>query len=65
MTGLYDMLGVSRQNVSQKLHRVSKKAIAAKAALVLASDIRKDHPRMGCRKIYWKVADQMPMGRDR
>src|SRR5882762_8262403 len=64
MTGLYDMLGVSRQNVSQKLHRVSKKAIAAKAALVLASDIRKDHPRMGCRKIYWKVADQMPMGRD-
>jgi putative transposase len=64
MTGMYGMLGLSRQSVSQKLHRMSKKAIVANTVLDLASDIRKKHPKMGCRKMYLKIADQIPLGRD-
>lgn len=64
MNQFYAMLGISRQNVSQCIVRERAKSAAAKMVLDLASDIRKDHPRMGCRKMFWKSADQMPMGRD-
>lgn len=64
MNRFYAMLGVSRQNVSQRLHRERAKSAGAKMVLDLASDIRKDHPRMGCRKMFWKSSNQMPFGRD-
>lgn len=64
MTDLYKILKMSRQNVSQKLHRAAVKAIAEGAVLELASEIRKNHPRMGCRKMYWKNFSKMPLGRD-
>jgi transposase InsO family protein len=33
-------------------------------AIDLANEIRKDHPEMGCRKMYWKNLSQLPIGRD-
>lgn len=64
MNRFYAMLGTSRQNVSKCLGQQRLKSAAAKMVLDLASDIRKDHPRMGCRKMFWKSAEQMPLGRD-
>jgi hypothetical protein len=38
--------------------------MAAGVIIDLAEQIRKDHPRMGCRKMYWKSFQNMPLGRD-
>ena len=65
MKDLYSMLGMSRQNISQKLSRVQRKAMVADTAVELATQIRKDHPVMGSRKMYWKSLYQLPIGRDR
>lgn len=64
MNQFYTMLGTSRQNVSQQLRRVEDKTAARQLVLNLARDIRKDHRRMGCRKMYWKSFNKMPLGRD-
>lgn len=64
MNRLYDMLGISRQNVSQSLRRQRSRSATAQLVLDLARDIRKDHNRMGCRKMYWKSFNAMPLGRD-
>lgn len=64
MKDIYHMLGLSRQNVSQCLERVRAKAIAGEVVIDLAKNIRKEHPKMGCRKMYWKAFKEFPMGRD-
>jgi putative transposase len=64
MTDLYFMLGMSRQNVSQKLIRAHNQALREEAVVELAGQIRQDHPQMGCRKMYWKNLSQMQVGRD-
>ena len=64
MTAMYSMLGMSRQNVSQKLLRAQNKSVTSQTVVDLADQIRKDHPQMGCRKMYWKSLHQLPMGRD-
>jgi putative transposase len=64
MTQMYKMLNLSRQNVSQKLRRTVARNLAEEIVLELAGEIRKDHPQMGCRKMYWKSFSQMPLGRD-
>jgi putative transposase len=64
MTDLYRMLGMSRQNVSQKLLRIYKQTLREAAVVELAAQIREDHPQMGCRKMYWKGLSALPVGRD-
>jgi transposase InsO family protein len=64
MSELYSMLGVSRQSASQKASRMIAKSAAHGLILDLASQVRKDHSVMGCRKIYWKHLQEMPLGRD-
>ena len=64
MNQFYNLLGMSRQNVSQCLNRAAIKSVAAKRVLDLARDIRKDHPKMGCRKMVLKSNTEMPLGRD-
>jgi transposase InsO family protein len=65
MTAMYSMLGVSKQSVSQKLTRQFYGALTADAVVDLAAGIRDNHPRMGCRKMYWKSLSHLPLGRDR
>jgi putative transposase len=64
MKDIYHMLGVSRQNVSQCLHRAVGKRVVAELVVNLAKDIRKEHGKMGCRKMYWKAFADLPLGRD-
>ena len=64
MKDMYHMLEVSRQNVSQCLRRAEVKTQAAEMVINLAKDIRKDHRRMGCRKMYLKAFMDFPLGRD-
>lgn len=64
MSELYRLLGMSRQNVSQKLLRAQRQVILADQVVDLAAQIREYHPRMGCRKMYWKSLSQLPLGRD-
>jgi len=64
MKDIYDMLGISRQNVSQCLQRAHCKTMAADMVVKIAKDIRKEHRKMGCRKMYWKAFKDLPMGRD-
>lgn len=64
MKEIYHMLEVTRQNVSQCLRRAEVKAQAAEMVVNLAKGIRKEHGRMGCRKMYWKAFMDFPLGRD-
>lgn len=64
MKAFYSMLKMSRQNVSQKIIRSQRGAMIAETAIELANEIRKDHPEMGCRKMYWKNLSNLPIGRD-
>jgi len=65
MNRMYAMLGESRQNVGQRLQREAAKSKVACMVVKLAAEIRRDHPRMGCRKMYWKGLKEMAPGRDR
>jgi transposase InsO family protein len=64
MKAIYQMLGESRQNVSQCLQRAFTKTLASNQVVDLAKDIRKEHGKMGCRKMYWKAFVDLPIGRD-
>src|SRR5688572_8264025 len=64
MKEIYTMLGTSRQNVSQCLQRIRAKTTAADMVVSVAKDIRKKHPKLGCRKIYLKAFKDLPLGRD-
>lgn len=64
MKDIYHMLGLSRQNVSQCLQRVCAKTLAAEVVVSFAKEIRKEHGKMGCRKMYWKAFADLPFGRD-
>ena len=65
MTRMYRMLNMSKQNVSRKFKRLSARATMEKQVIDLAQDIRANHPRMGCRKMYRKCGQLIPLGRDR
>jgi putative transposase len=64
MKEIYAMVGTSRQNVSQCLQRVRAKTTAADMVVSVAKDIRKKQPKLGCRKIYLKAFQHLPLGRD-
>jgi len=64
MKEIYHMLELTRQNVSQCLRRAQVKVQAAEMVVELAKDIRKEHRRMGCRKMYLKAFMDFPLGRD-
>ena len=64
MKEIYNRLGTSRQNVSQCLQRLRAKTTAADMVVSVAKDIRKKQPKLGCRKIYLKAFQHLPLGRD-
>ena len=64
MKDLLDWQGISRQGAHQGIERARAAQRAALETVELASQVRSEHPSMGCRDIYYAVREQMPRGRD-
>ena len=63
MNALFRSLSISKQSFHQKLDRFYLEFSAQRQLLVLIYQIRKDHPTMGCRDMYYKLNPEC-MGRD-
>ncbi len=63
MNNLYTSLDISKQSFHQKMNRDLKLRSEQKQILLLVHKIRKDHPTMGIRDMYFKLSSQI-MGRD-
>lgn len=62
--------GITRQAHYQKLHREAARDIENELVLEMVRQIRRKHPRMGCRKISYKIQpmlaqESLKIGRDR
>ena len=64
MNKLYKSLSISKQSFHQKMDRSLKLRSEQKQIMLLIYQIRKDHPTMGIRDLYYKLRPQS-MGRDR
>jgi putative transposase len=64
MNGLYNALSIKKQSFHQMLKRRGTKMDEAEQILLLVDKIRKDHPCMSVREIYFKLNPQS-MGRDK
>lgn len=64
MTQLYETVSVKKQSFHQMLRRMETNQGEAEQVLFLVNRIRKDHPCMGVREIYFKLNPQ-GMGRDK
>src|SRR5690606_34191889 len=56
-------LGISRQSFHQRLNRIFRKNEQGHQLLFLVYEIRKDHPVMNCRDMYYMI-NPGNMGRD-
>jgi len=63
MNALFRSLSISKQSFHQKLDRFYLELSEQRQLLVLIYQIRKDHPTMGCRDMYYKLNPEC-MGRD-
>lgn len=64
MKDLYLVAGLSKQALwNYKRDQVKESSIIQKV-LHEIQQVRKNHKRMGCRRIYYKVKDKIPIGRD-
>jgi putative transposase len=63
MKAMYNISGISKQAVHNHFQRLPIKELRKQAVVESAAIIRKDHPRMGCRKMYWKLEPDF-IGRD-
>ncbi len=61
---LYEALDVSKQSFHQKLNRRLKEVNYKATLSVLIAQIRKDHPTLSCRAIYYKI-EPKGTGRDK
>lgn len=55
MIALYTMIGITKQAHYKRVHYQKKKAQLAHELIVEAGKIRKEHKRMGCRKMYYEI----------
>lgn len=56
--------GISRQGAHQAIRRMHRSQDDVATAIELAEQVRREHPRMGCRDIYYARRAKMPRGRD-
>ncbi|NOT37382.1 MAG: IS3 family transposase [Saprospiraceae bacterium] len=61
---LYKSLGISKQAVYQHMMRALNNRNIEQQVILLIYKIRKDHPTMGCRDMYYKIKPP-GLGRDR
>jgi len=64
MHALYGMVGITKQGHYKRIRRERELSSIADVILSKAAVIRKDHPRMGCRKLYDEIGNR-GLGRDR
>ena len=64
MKDLLSWKGISRQGAHQGIRRLGRLQKDVLETIEQAKQIRTDHPRMGCRDMYYAVRDKMPRGRD-
>lgn len=64
MIALYQMIGISKQAHYQRINHQKKMANLSEELIEGARQIRKEHKRMGCRKIYDEV-NPTGIGRDK
>lgn len=60
---LYSVLGISKQSVHKMLDRSSRRLDERMLVIHMVNEVRKDHPSMGCRDIYFKLKPEF-IGRD-
>lgn len=63
MKDLYSVAGISKQAVWKSQIKADKRAQASECVVSHLNCIRKDHKRMGCRKMYY-TPHKFPIGRD-
>jgi putative transposase len=63
LEALYRAVGTARQNVHGYIERLSSRKCLEQQVLKLVSEIRRDHPEMGMREMYFKLRPD-GMGRD-
>ena len=63
MNMLFKVMGVSKQSFHQYHNRMLIRLQEEANLIALIEDIRKDHPTMGCRDMYFKLAPET-IGRD-
>jgi hypothetical protein len=59
----YKVIGMTKQGVHDMLNRIDAKRAIGLQILVLVHQIRKDHPTMGMREMYFKLSPE-GIGRD-
>lgn len=64
MKDLYSLVGITKQALSKHRIRQGYVSSVCEDVVSLCNGIRKKHKRMSCRKMYHKVKDQVPVGRD-
>ena len=64
MKYLYEIAGVSKQAFHQGLNRELLRRDEQKQLEKILQKLRRDHPRMSCRQMYWMLRPKY-MGRDR
>lgn len=64
MNQIYRWLGVSKQNIHQRLNRDLQRSEEKEQLEVILGQVREDHPEMGCKALYKKIMPQT-MGRDK
>ena len=63
MNMLYQSLGISKQALHQMLNRRDRNYAYEQQLLMIVHQVRRDHPTMGCRDLYFKI-HPLSMGRD-
>ena len=64
MNSLYAIAGISKQGLHQYNRRENERLAVEGCIIEQALAIREDHPKMGCRTMYWLIKDNS-LGRDR
>lgn len=64
MNKLYRAIGISKQGVHALLKRQNTNRSVSLQVLLIVEKVRKDHPTMGIREMYFKISPQS-LGRDR
>ena len=65
MEAIYRVFDISRQAVHQSSTRQRGQVHAADKLILQAQSVRKNHPRMGCRKLANRIKDESGIGRDK
>ena len=64
MKDMYIIAGISKQALWQHRKRQEEMALITSEVVTMIEDVRINHKRMGCRRIYYTSKKPLPIGRD-